>query len=50
MKREATNVGRVLLMIRLGGHTMVTYDSITAFATVGLLIVAIVALFLNKKK
>ena len=29
---------------------MVTYDGITAFATVGLLIVAIVALFINRKK
>ena len=29
---------------------MVTYDAITAFATVGLLIVAIVALFKDKKR
>jgi len=29
---------------------MVTYDSITAFATVGILLVAIVALFVNNKR
>ncbi len=29
---------------------MVTYDSMTAYATVGLLIVAIVALFINNKR
>ena len=29
---------------------MVSYDAINAFAGIGLLIVAIVALFINKKK
>ena len=43
------NGGRLLLM-KKGGRTMVTYEAITAFSTVGLMLVAIVALFINSRK
>ena len=40
--------GRLLLM--RGGDFMVTYEAISAFATVGLFVIAVITLLLNNKR
>ncbi len=40
--------GRMLLM--RGGDFMVTYEAISAFASVGLLVIAVITLLLNDKR
>ena len=40
--------GRMLLM--RGGDFMVTYEAVSAFASVGLLVIAVITLLLNDKR